>query len=94
MAMFDKVKQGKELLELRRQAKELQNKLAEITETVEEGGYKVKVSADQKVVYIMKDEERLEELESAVNEAFKKVQKQAAQTMMEMGGGLSGLLGK
>ena len=33
------------------------------------------------------------ESDKAVNEAFKKVQKKAAQKMMEMGGGLKGLLG-
>ncbi len=91
--MFGKVKQGKELLELRSQAKKLQGELSQITETTEEKGVKVKVSADQKVIYIEKDGERQEEIERAVNEAFKKVQKKAAQKMMEMGGGLGGLLG-
>jgi DNA-binding protein YbaB len=91
--MFDKVKQGKDLLQLRSQAKKLQKELSEITETIEEKGIKVKVSADQKIVYIEKDGERQKELEEAVNEAFKKVQKKAATKMMEMGGGLGGLLG-
>ena len=91
--MFDKIKQGKELLELRQQAKKLQDELAQITESNDKGPYKVKVSANQKVIYIEKDGERLEELEKAINEAFKSVQKKAAQKMMEMGGGLSGLLG-
>lgn len=91
--MFDKIKQGKELLELRQQAKKLQDELSQITESYEKNGVKVKVSADQKVVYVEKDGERLEEVEKAINEAFKNVQKKAAQKMMEMGGGLGGLLG-
>jgi DNA-binding protein YbaB len=91
--MFNKVKQGKQMLELRKQAKELEKKLAEVTETVEVGDVTVKVSADQKVVYIKTGDERQEDIEKAINEAFKKVQKKAATVMMEEGGGLSGLLG-
>lgn len=91
--MFNKVKQGKQLLELRKQAKQLEKKLAEVTETVESGEVTVKVSADQKVVYVKIGDERQEEIEKAINEAFKNVQKKAAKVMMEDGGGLSGLLG-
>lgn len=90
--MFNKVKQGKQLLELRSQAKQMQKQLAEVTNTQEEGEYRVKVSADQKVIYINKGEERLEDLEKAINKAFKEVQKDAAKKMMEMGGGLGSLL--
>ena len=90
--MFDKVRQGKELLKMRSEAKKLQRQLAELTETVEKGGVRVKVSADQKVVYIEKDGEPQESVVKAVNEAFKKVQKKAAQKMVEMGG-LSSLFG-
>jgi DNA-binding protein YbaB len=90
--MFNKVKQGKQLLELRSQAKKLQAELAEITTSVEEGSVKVKVSADQKVVFIEKDGARQPDIEKAINKAFKKAQKKAATKMMESGGGLSGLL--
>lgn len=91
--MFNKVQQGRELLKMRSEAKKLQSELAEITETVESGDAKVKVSADQKIIYAEINGQRNEDLEKAANEAFKKVQKKAAQKMMEMGGGLSGLLG-
>jgi len=91
--MFDKIQKGKELLEMRKQAKKLQSELAEVTETVEKDNIVVKVSADQKVIYIKDGEERREDIEKALNEAFKKVQKKAAQKMMETGGGLGGLLG-
>ena len=52
--MFNKLQQGKELMKLRGKAKEMQKKMAEITETHESGDVKVKVSADQKVIYIEK----------------------------------------
>jgi len=91
--MFDKIQQGKKLLEMRQQAKQMQSMLADVTESVEKDNVKVKVSADQKVLYIEIDGERNEALEKAINEAFKNVQKKAAQKMMEDGGGLSALLG-
>lgn len=91
--MFDKVKQGKQLLKMRSEAKKLQKELAEVTETVESGDVRVKVSADQKVIYIEKAGEKQDDVVKTINEAFKKVQKKAAQKMMESGGGLSGLLG-
>jgi DNA-binding protein YbaB len=69
--MFDKVKQGKQLLELRSQAKQMQRELADVTNSQKRGDYSVKVSADQKVIYIKKGDERLEDLEKAINEAFK-----------------------
>lgn len=91
--MFDKLQQGKQLLEMRKQAKQMQKMLAEVTETVEKGNVRVKVTGDQKIEYIEIDGQRNEDLEKAINEAFKNVQKKAAQKMMEEGGGLSGLLG-
>jgi DNA-binding protein YbaB len=91
--MFDKLKQGKQLLELRSQAQKMQKQLAELTESLEKDGYHVKVSADQKVQYISKDGERLETLEKIINQAFEAVQKKAAQKMLQEEG-LSGLLGK
>ena len=46
--MFDKLNQGRQLLKMRSEAQKLQKQLAEVTETVEIGNAKVKVSADQK----------------------------------------------
>ncbi len=79
---------------MRQQAKVLQQELEKITETVEEKGIKVKVSGDQKVLYVKVDGEEREDIADVINKATKKVQKKAAKKMMEMGGGLSGLLGK
>lgn len=90
---FQKFKQGKDLLKMRQQAKELQRELEKVTETVERGGIEVKVSGDQKVVYMKVDGEEREDIVETINKAMKKVQKKAAKKMLEMGGGLSGLLG-
>jgi DNA-binding protein YbaB len=91
--MFDKFKQLKELNEMRKKAQELQKELEKIVETLEKGGWTVSVTGDQKIRYIKKDGEDLKELVDLINEAMKKVQKESAKKMMEMGGGLGGLLG-
>jgi len=92
--MFNKVRQGKELLEARSQLKKLQKQMAEVTETVEIGDVTVKVSADQKVIYIKKGEEQEDDIVRAINEANKKVQKKAAMKMAREGDlDISSLLG-
>lgn len=91
---FDKVKQLGELNKMRQQAKELQKELEQITETLSAGDIEVKVTGDQKLVYMKVDGEERQDIVDAINKAMKKVQKKAAKKMLEMGGGLSGLLGK
>jgi len=90
---FDKLKQLGELNKLRKQAKELQKELEQITEKVEERGIEVKVTGDQKIVYLKVEDQERNDIAEAINKAMKNVQKKAARKMMEMGGGLSGLLG-
>ncbi len=90
--MFDKLRQGKQLLQMRSQAKALQRQLSQVTESVEREGVHVKVSADQKVQYINIDGVERKDICDAINEAFTKVQKKAAQKMLQEGG-LSSLLG-
>lgn len=91
--MFDKFKQLGELNKMRQQANALQKELEKIIETIEKNGWSVSVTGDQKIRYIKKDGEDMAFLVDLINEAMKKVQKEAAKKMMEMGGGLSGLLG-
>ncbi len=79
---------------MRQQAKVLQKQLEEITETYEKGDIKVKVSGDQKIIYIKVDGEDKKDIVDVINKAFKNVQKKSAKKMLESGGGLSGLLGK
>jgi DNA-binding protein YbaB len=91
--MFDKVKQAKKLLELRSEAKKLQEQLAQIEHSEEGRNMRVKVNGSQEVLYIEIDGESQEQLVELLNKALKEVQKESAKKMMEMGGGLSGLLG-
>lgn len=91
--MFDKMKQVGELNKMRQQAKALQKELEKIVTTLEKKSWTVSVSGDQKIRYIKKDGENLNDLVDLINDAMKKVQKQSAKKMMEMGGGLGGLLG-
>lgn len=92
--MFDKFKQVGNLMKMRSEAQKLQKELETISKTVEKNGWIVSVSGDQKIRYIKKDGEDQKDLQEALNEAMKEVQKEAAKKMMEMGGGLTGLLGK
>jgi DNA-binding protein YbaB len=92
--MFDKLKQLNELRKMRSQALALQKELEKIRESEERNGMKVVVTGDQKISYIEINGEERKDLVELINDAMKKVQKEAAKKMMEMGGGLSGLLGK
>lgn len=92
--VFDKIGQLNELRKMRSQAVALQKQLDEIVETYEKGDIKIKVTGSQKFDYVEIDKERRDDVKDALNEAMKKIQKEAAKKMMKMGGGLSGLLGK
>ena len=72
---------------------ELQKELEKIIKTLEKNGWQVSVTGDQKIRYIKRDGEDLKELTDLINQAMKEVQKDSAKKMMEMGGGLGGLLG-
>lgn len=91
--MFDKINQAKNLLKMRSEAQKIQKELKGMVETYESGDVRVKVNGAGGVEYIEKNGEPQEDIKDAVNEATKRAQKKAAQKMMEMGGGLSGLLG-
>lgn len=90
--MFDKFKQISQLTKLRSQAKELENQLALVKETVEKNGVKVSVTGAQRVEYLEIDGVERKDIADIINSAFKEVQKKSAKKMMEMGGGLTGLL--
>ena len=91
--MFDKLQQSKELIKLRQQAKKLQDELKDIRHTEERDGMKVTVDGTQNIVALEIGGEDKTEIIDLLNRAMKEVQKKAAKKMMEMGGGLSGLLG-
>ena len=48
--MFDKIKQGRELLKLRQQAKKLQEEMEQITHMEEDGDIKVVVNGTQNLI--------------------------------------------
>ncbi len=91
--MFDKFKQLGQLNKMRQQAMKLQKELEQIKESAEKGAMKVVVRGDQTIDYITIDGQERRDLVELINEALKKVQKESAKKMLEMGGGLSGLLG-
>jgi DNA-binding protein YbaB len=91
--MFDKIQKGKQLLQLRQQAKQIQSELEKIEHTEEKGNIRIKVNGSGKVTYLEINGERREDLENIINKAMETVQKESAKKMMDMGGGLSGLLG-
>ncbi len=90
--MFNKIKTIKNM---RSQAKKMQNALAEIIEIGESGGVQIALDGNQEVQRVeipgeMLTLENKERLERAVKDAFnnglKKIQKQMAAKMKEMGG--------
>lgn len=91
--MFDKLKQAQNLLKLRSEAKKLQGELEQIKHTEEDDDMSVTVSGAQTVLNIKMNGEDQDRLMKLVNKALKEVQKKSARKMMEMGGGLGGLLG-
>ena len=91
--MFDKLQQAKELIKLRQQAKKLQDELKNIRHTEERDGMKVTVDGTQNIISLEIDGEEQTRMVDLLNRAMKEVQKKSAKKMMEMGGGLSGLLG-
>lgn len=91
--MFDKLKQGQQLLKMRQQAAELKKELEKIEHIQEKGNLKIKVNGAQEVTYAEIDGSERQDVVKLINDAMKEVQKKAAKKMMEMGGGLGGLLG-
>jgi DNA-binding YbaB/EbfC family protein len=90
--MFNKIKAIKDM---RQQAKKIQSGLSEISAQGEAawGKVKIKINGNQEFLEVTIDEEMLRDknkLEAAVkdaaNEAIKKVQRQMAGKMKEMGG--------
>ena len=69
--VFNKLQQGKNLLKLRQQAKQLQAELEKIEHTEEKGDIKVKVNGAQQIIYMEIDGESQENLVDLINRAMK-----------------------
>ncbi len=84
---MDSIKQLGDLKKMRDQAMEVQKKLSGIKITVEHKGVVVVMTADQKVISISGELDH-EKITEAVNEALKQSQKQAAEEMRGLMGGM------
>ena len=91
---FDKFKQLGNLNKMRQEAKALQKELEKEIESYEKGDIRVKVNGAQEILYLEIDGEDRSDIVEVINKAMKRVQKKSAKKMLEMGGGLSSLLGK
>lgn len=92
--MFNPLKGLGDLKQMRDQAMQIQQALAQEIITVEKNGVEVVITGDQKVQSIKINGNPDYNVQEAVNEAIKKSQEVAARKLSEMGGGLGGLLGK
>ncbi|MEK7188372.1 MAG: YbaB/EbfC family nucleoid-associated protein, partial [Patescibacteria group bacterium] len=68
--MFDKIRQGVELIKLQAKAKKLQKELQEVTATVAKNGIEVRVRGDQKVDSIKIEGEERRDLMDLINDAM------------------------
>jgi DNA-binding protein YbaB len=80
-----------ELKKMRDQAMAMQRELqSEIVEVSKHGVY-VKISGDQKILELKRNDKSDNDVREAVNEAIKKSQEVAAKKMQSMMGGMGGL---
>lgn len=92
--MLNPFQQLGELKKMRDQALTIQKELQAEEVVVEENGVRVIITGDQKIKELRTNGRGDEEIKEAINEAIKKSQEIAARKLSQMGGGLSGLLGK
>ena len=78
---------------LRQQAMTMQKNLAAQTITVEENGVKVVITGDQKIMSIEIQGMSNEVLNEVINKAIRKSQELAATELMNVSGGMGGLMG-
>ena len=78
---------------LRQQAMQMQKSLAAQQVVVEENGVKVVISGDQKVLDLTIQGMSNQVLNEVLNKAIRKSQELAAKELMNMQGGLGGLMG-
>lgn len=85
--------QAGDIMKLRKQAVQMQKKLAERETVVEENGIKVVISGDQKIKEFSVEGVMSQDAVKVLNKAIKKSQEVAAAQMKENMGDLSALLG-
>lgn len=82
-----------DLNQLRKQAKQMQQELAEEIITIEEGDIRVKIRGDQQFIELSVQGIQSEDVINVLNKAVKKSQELAAKKLQQMTGGLGGMLG-
>lgn len=82
-----------DLNKLRQQAMQMQKNLSAQTITVEENGVKVVITGDQKIVEITVQGIGNPVLNEVLNKAIRKSQELAAKELMNVSGGMGGLMG-
>jgi len=82
-----------DLNQLRKQAKQMQQELAEEVITIEEGDIVVKIRGDQTFIELSVQGIQSEDVINVLNKAVKKSQELAARKLQQMTGGLGGMLG-
>ena len=82
-----------DLNQLRKQAKQMQQELAEEIITIEEGDIVVKIRGDQQFIELSVQGIQSEDVINVLNKAVKKSQELAAHKLQQMTGGLGGMLG-
>jgi DNA-binding protein YbaB len=82
-----------DLNKLRQQAMQMQKNLSGQQITVEENGVKVVISGDQKIIDLSIQGISNEVLNEVLNKAIRKSQELAAKELMNVSGGMGGLLG-
>ncbi|KKT77230.1 MAG: hypothetical protein UW73_C0025G0002 [Microgenomates group bacterium GW2011_GWB1_44_8] len=82
-----------DLNKLRQQAMQMQKNLSAQTITVEENGVKVVITGDQKIVEISVQGIGNPVLNEVLNKAIRKSQELAAKELMNVSGGMGGLMG-
>ncbi len=82
-----------DLNQLRKQAKQMQQELAEEIITIEEGDIVVKIRGDQQFIELSVQGIQSQDVIDVLNKAVKKSQELAAKKLQQMTGGLGGMLG-
>ena len=92
--MINPFKQLGEIKKMRDQAMQIQRELQAEEVAIDKNGVNIVITGDQKIKTLESNGRSDDDVKDAVNEAIKKSQEVAAKKLQQMGGGLSGLLGK
>jgi len=94
MGIGDAIGKLGDLNKLRQQAMQMQKSLSGQQVVVEENGVKVVISGDQKILELTIQGLSNQVLNEVLNKAIRKSQELAAKELMNMQGGLGGLMGQ